>query len=588
MSEPSSAEQSSNGSTAGEAERVREYHEVRALLLGREQRAIDELRGRVDNFAPSADQIADVIPEALALRAGRDERLAHALAPTLENAFSESVQRNPQQLADVIYPTLGPAIRKAISEAIAGVIADINHALQEGFSMRGMRWRLEAWRSGVSYAQIVMKHALVYRVEQVYLIHKDTGLLLSHVTAADLKAPDADVISGMLTAIRDFVGDSFDTHAGGGLRTFTVGDVTMLVEPGPHAMIAAAIRGHHPPALLTKLQSTLEVIHLRFARPLKTFDGDNAPFEDAKPLLAECLETVLSTDRPRQRAIPRAAWILGAAAIVLLATAWFISRGRWNRAQSALAAEPGLVIINAHKGLRTWEFSGLRDPSARTASVVLASAGIDTTRVRGTWTPYVSADSAVVVARAARILAPPATVTMSLANDTLRLAGSASTDWLDRALTSAIPGATVVRTDDVTLELGAALAPFGQQISASRVLFPVGSAEFSDDATRALGIVARNWRSLQSGVGPAWRVELDIVGRTDTTGSQEINRMLSDDRARAVTRVLTSLGVPATSLTPRGVGTSQPLAAADRAEQARINRSASFLVNVRSVRRPTP
>jgi OOP family OmpA-OmpF porin len=104
---------------------------------------------------------------------------------------------------------LGPAIRKAITEAIAGLVAGINRALDESLSARGLAWRWEAWRSGVPYPQIVMKHALVYRVEQVYLIHAETGLLLAHVTAPDLAAPDADVISGV-TAIRDFVGDALE------------------------------------------------------------------------------------------------------------------------------------------------------------------------------------------------------------------------------------------------------------------------------------------------------------------------------------------------------------------------------------------
>jgi hypothetical protein len=40
------------------------------------------------------------------------------------------------------------------------------------------------------------------------LIHRETGLLLRHVTSEPEALPDSDLVSGMLTAIRDFVGDA--------------------------------------------------------------------------------------------------------------------------------------------------------------------------------------------------------------------------------------------------------------------------------------------------------------------------------------------------------------------------------------------
>jgi len=77
----------------------------------------------------------------------------------------------------------------------------INRAIEHSFSPQGIRWRIESWRTGVPFAQIVMRHALVYRVEQVLLVHAETGLLLAHVPDGALG--DADLVSSMLTAIGD-------------------------------------------------------------------------------------------------------------------------------------------------------------------------------------------------------------------------------------------------------------------------------------------------------------------------------------------------------------------------------------------------
>ena len=42
---------------------------------------------------------------------------------------------------------------------------DLNQVLEHGLSPRGIRWRIEAWRSGVPFAQIVLRHCLRYQVD---------------------------------------------------------------------------------------------------------------------------------------------------------------------------------------------------------------------------------------------------------------------------------------------------------------------------------------------------------------------------------------------------------------------------------------
>ncbi len=153
--------------------------ELRDLLLGAERRRLQAIEERLDAGSLSRDELAELLPEAIALRAGRDRQLARALAPTVENAISESVRRNPREIATAIFPVLGPAIRKAIAESLAGLVASINGTIEHSLSPRGLRWRIEGWRTGVPFAQIVLEHALVYRVEQVFLIHAETGLLLA-------------------------------------------------------------------------------------------------------------------------------------------------------------------------------------------------------------------------------------------------------------------------------------------------------------------------------------------------------------------------------------------------------------------------
>ena len=566
---------------------VDDLAELRELILGAERRRLQELERRLDAAGLTREELAELLPEAIVLRAGRDRQLARALAPTVENAIGESVRRNPRQIATAIFPVLGPAIRKAIADALAGLVASINSALEHSVSPRGLRWRLEAWRTGVPFAQIVLKHALVYRVEQVFLIHAETGLLLSHAWTPELPPSDPDLVSGMLTAIRDFVADSFARDGdAGGLRRFTVGELTVMVEQGPQAILAAMVRGQAPDVLLGKLQDTLERVHLAYADALAGFEGDTTPFEPARPLLEECLATVISTHREKGR-VRLAAWLpwVAAAVLVLALLAWlrFRSEQRWQRAVERLESEPGIVVTQAERSGGRWSFAGLRDPLAPEPAALLASVGADTSKVSATWEAYLSLRPELVLARARRTLSPPSTVSFEQVGDTLRLRGSAPLAWLAATAQHASLPAGVAALDLRRVEpnVPPELASMEREIEGRRVLFDIGVAIVRPEERAEVADVAAAFARLQVGAAEIGvRAGLELVGRTDPSGADSTNRALSRSRAEAVFAALVARGVTRDAFHLTAAGTTDPLTAADPAERARINRSVSFVVSL--------
>ena len=563
-----------------------ELAELRELLLGPERRRLKELERRLDAVGVSGEELAELLPEAIVLRTNRDRQLARALAPTVEGAIGESVRRNPREIASAIFPVLGPAIRKAIAETLAGLVASINRTIEHSLSPRGLKWRLEAWRTGIPYAQIVLKHALIYRVEQVFLIHAETGLLLAHAWAPELKASDPDLISGMLTAIRDFVADSFSRERdAGGLRRFSVGELTVIVEQGPRAVLAAVVRGQAPDSLLVRLQDTLETIHLQFSGALADFDGDASALEPAKPLLEECLTTVVSTDQTRERrgAMAWLPWAIATLLLVVVFSALAIrSHQRWTRAVSALESQPGIVLTRAERASR-WRFTGLRDPLARDPSAILAGVAVDTSSVEQRWEPYLSLQPEMVMARARRNLVPPTSVALSLSNDTLRLAGSAPLPWVIAAGRAPLPaGVAALDLGGVRPDMPADLGQLVGEIEGQRVLFDIGSAELGSEARRVISRVATSLLRLDAGVALiGGRATLELVGRTDPTGSDSVNQTLSQQRAETVVAALAVRGVPIGAARVSGVGTSRPLTEGTPDERARINRSVSLVVCLR-------
>jgi len=156
------------------------FARLRSIIVGPEQRELGTLRAHVLDPTVQTRDVSRVLPDALQLRS-RDPQLMRALAPSIEDAITASVEKDPQPLADALFPVIGPAIRKAVAHTFDAMIESLNQAIHRTVSWRAMRWRFVAWRTGRPYAEVVLANTVEYQVEQIFLVHRETGLLLQHV-----------------------------------------------------------------------------------------------------------------------------------------------------------------------------------------------------------------------------------------------------------------------------------------------------------------------------------------------------------------------------------------------------------------------
>lgn len=104
-----------------------------------------------------------------------------------------------------------------------------------------------------------------------------------------------------------------------------------------------------------------------------------------------------------------------------------------------------------------------------------------------------------------------------------------------------------------------------QVVLASDILFSSGSANLypgGRDKLRQLAAVLNRYP----------RETIQIVGHTDSRGTEESNDVLSRRRAQAVADELIANGVSASRISTRGVGESQPIATNDTPEGRAQNR----------------
>ena len=266
-----------------------DLNDLRWLLLSPEQAGLEKLKQRLDDPRIRANELSHVLAEAIVIRASQDKKLAQALLPTIEETIRDSVRRDPRFLADAIFPAIGPAIRKAIAESIRSMVQSTNETLSHALSWRGLKWRWESIQTGRPFAEIVMMHTLSYRVEQVFLLHRETGLVLQHVAMPSTMVKDADMVSGMLTAIQDFVHDSFGVESNQSLNSLNVGEFIIWIEQHTELVLAAVMHGNPPEELRHKLREALEKIDFEQSQALQSFNGDNSPFDSSRHHLQECL-----------------------------------------------------------------------------------------------------------------------------------------------------------------------------------------------------------------------------------------------------------------------------------------------------------
>jgi OOP family OmpA-OmpF porin len=277
-----------------------------------------------------------------------DSRLADALGPVVETTLNRSVRNHPTAWAEAIYPILAPAIRMAISAALHDMVQMLNQLLENSLSVRSWRWRLEAWRTSKPFAEVVLLRTLVYAVERVLLVDKNSGLLISSVSAPGATRTDDDLVSGMLVAIQEFIQDSFHLEHHG-IREIHLGDFSLWVEAGSNAALAALVRGNGPVELREVLRAAVDLIHQELGDEIRDFNGNSKPIESrCRPILEGCLQSRLQIERPTSYwRVWLCAAILGVALAGWAGVSIWQAR-RWDKAVEALRDTPGMCAENKY------------------------------------------------------------------------------------------------------------------------------------------------------------------------------------------------------------------------------------------------
>lgn len=471
-----------------------EYQRLRRILIGRDLDELEMLRARLDEPELRSEETSRILPRAVDLSASSSTELRRSMQPVVEEGLRTFGRSDPQGFSDILFPVIGPAIRKAVASAMQSLVDGLSRTLEQSFSLKSLKWRIDAIRTGKSYGEIVLLRSALFRVEQAFLIHRDTGILIEHRTLDPVTARDAGLVSSMLTAIRDFVVDSFRVSSGDELETVQFGELSIWIQGGPRALLACAVRGSAPSSLREVMQENLERIHFTHYEALEHFRGDVTRFRDTKQYLDACM-LGRAAETVRQSKV-RWKPLLALAGVLIAAFSywtWFDSR-RWNLFLNRLSSEAGITVTASHRAFWGGQYSvrGLRDPLSADPNRILVGTGLNPGSVEQRWDAHLSLDPKFAMQR--------------------------SLEQMERDLSRAV----------LRFETGQ---------------YVMGNLEDVEDAAGEI----RRYLDLAEKVNRVARIA--VIGSADPLGLPDANRELSRKRAEWVRQRLIQLQVPAAALT---------------------------------------
>lgn len=532
---------------------------VQTLLLGENNELVTSTIKK-----DSKKIVSDVIAEAIQERQAKDGGISAAIAPIMESAITKSIATNKATFIDAMYPVVGGLVRKSVTSFFNGFLEKLNHLIEYSFTLKGLKWRLAAWRKGVPFTQYILQKTFVYHVENMLLIHRQSGTLLLDVASEHTECHDPALTSAMLTAINDFMADSFNYSEDVVLDTIKTHERALLVASSPSAILVAAVSGIIPNDFSVQLQKTLDDIHLKLSEELQQFDGDTASFTPAEPLLRECLLSEINTE-VKTKTPPYLAFV----ALTLFCLPVFIwGVNHWQNKQIIdavyLLEEPaGILLQSASIKNRQLVIRVMRDPAAISIEQWLADNFIDVPIGQYTETPFISLADEIRDKKVATVLAG-SKISYVIKGAELSLTADPellfSTELQMRLL--AIPGIENLDTQAISLTQAEQIAShetvwgaLKNSLLSHSVTFNSQSVQLTAEMTHRLDIIAQQIQQLVT-LSKDMQQQFGVVitGFSDNTGNQQQNLLLSQQRAEQVKQALLTRNIPSEILHAVGVG----------------------------------
>jgi outer membrane protein OmpA-like peptidoglycan-associated protein len=482
------------------------------------------------------------------------DAIAQTLGPQMGEAIKTQIVVEKDAMVDALYPVIGNTISKYMAE----VVKSINAKVEDSLSPSGVRRKIQAKLQGVSEAELILKESMGFSIQAILLIHKASGLVMRDLQPASSFQIEADMLAGMLTAIRSFVGECM-TQPGNDseLHEIEYNTSKIIVEVAGYCYLAVIVKGEPSQELIQAIRQSLSQIVLKAGKGMAHYDGDPSLLPASIDIN---LQQILQVELQRQSKPKRPVMLLILLGLTLASLGiWgyraYIARQVEAKATDALNHTPELAIYNIEPQVQ-W---GKLILQGRLPNAYLRQRAEGVVKqVAGQWplrnqivTVQAPAEPTATAGEVERITwlfnqRPGVAITTKhpFGSNRVDVTGVV-TDFQDSLQLSnaleRIPGINkVINTVQV------------QPVLETQLLFSSNSDQLESSAELNRLEVIRQFLDQNPGVS------LKIIGHTDPTGEPGRNQTLSIERARQVEQLLLARGISPNRLRPEGSSTPPP------------------------------
>lgn len=185
--------------------------QLRELIVRGERERLDEIQRILDTPEELDKKAAPVIEQHL------DERVSH-IQNNFKQTFGKQVNKlveqkldaSKEELLNLLYPMIGSMVKKFISYQFQLLQESIEEQIQSTrsfFSPKNMVRQVKVMLFGISEEDQLLLDLGKIAVEEVYVIQKDSGLLIGSYSKNETM--NQDMVAGMITALKAFAEDAF-------------------------------------------------------------------------------------------------------------------------------------------------------------------------------------------------------------------------------------------------------------------------------------------------------------------------------------------------------------------------------------------
>jgi len=206
--------------------------------------------------------------------------LSKSLQSVISPAISKEIADNKDTMIDALYPIMGGMISKYVTQAIKEMMETINNKIEDGLSFDKYKRKMKSKVTGVSETELLMEESSDATISSMFVIHKESGLLIAEAHLEDKEIDDAHMVASMASAIKDFINDWIkDNATQSEVQLLSYGNATLYIESAGSVYIIAFLDAEPDYEQRTEINTFFATVMKEYAGFFQKFDGDDSAAE---------------------------------------------------------------------------------------------------------------------------------------------------------------------------------------------------------------------------------------------------------------------------------------------------------------------